>query len=75
MTRTKTKVAAGRLKMKDTGRERPAQDPAGRRARDYDGPPVAGTVVLLPVDRIAPVWAGCSGCRTPQITGERSESE
>ena len=54
MTRTKTKVAAGRLKMKDTGRERPAQDPAGRRARDYDGPPVAGTVVLLPVDRIAP---------------------
>lgn len=67
MTRTKTKTACGRLKMKaeDTGRERPAQDPAGaakgqggagRRARGCDAPQPPPTQVVwwLRVDEIAP---------------------
>ena len=67
MTETKTKVAYGGLKMKaeDTGRERPAQDPAGaakgqggagRRARGCDAPqpPPTQAVWWLRVDEIAP---------------------
>ena len=67
MTKTKTRAAYGGLKMKveDTGRERPAQDPAGaakgqagagRRARGCDAPQPPPTQVVwwLRVDEIAP---------------------